>query len=126
LCKNSVPARLENSLKKECAMNKKNNSRSLPRKLIVLIYSENRCYPEVVGKLVPGLEIIFYGNKPIGWRYANPDDWPTIIPETRDIGKFNYNMQNCARGVIGVYDKNQDKHLTQMMRDWMDICDRDY
>jgi hypothetical protein len=97
----------------------------LPRKLTVLMYSDNSCYPITTNSLVPGLEIIFFRNKPIGWKFKNPDDSTAFKPEIRNIGRFNYSMQSCCTGVIGVYDKSQEEQLTQMLRDWMDIYHRD-
>jgi hypothetical protein len=89
------------------------------------MYSQNCCYPDVTDRLVPGLTIIFSKKKPTGWMYKNIGDKSPFMPQSRDIGSYNYSMRKCSSGVIGVYDGRNINHLRDMLRHWQFISDND-
>jgi|GEM_PF-1914250 len=78
--------------------------------LVVLEYSENECYTNVVsaGKKIQGLEIDSENGL---WSFR---EWKDIeIGESRNINDYH----GIARkyGVIGVYDRTNTKHLDFMV-----------
>ena len=42
----------------------------------------------------------------------------------KNIGSSNYFMQQSGFGVIGVYDRTNNEHLSQMNRDWHETQER--
>lgn len=88
----------------------------LPANLVALIYSPSHSsYPEVIpAEDLPGLEID--SEKGI-WSYRHPGSKPDNRPPKK-IGEYNYFAKESSSGVIGVYDRTNNKHLTSIARDW--------
>jgi hypothetical protein len=87
----------------------------LPNNLIALIYSPQHCsYPEVINDFVPGLSI---DTEKKTWSYQIPGSQHNA-QNPKKFGEHDYFAKENDSGVIGVYDRTNEKHLTSMVRDW--------
>jgi hypothetical protein len=88
--------------------------------LVALIYcTRHSSYPEVIPLKddMPGLELNLKAGT---WRYTLPGCRPNNNPPQK-IGEDEYSAKDRSSGVIGVYDRTKDNHLTSIARDWYEL-----
>jgi len=96
-------------------MKKDMQAEKLPENLVALIYCPSHSsYPEVTTDLIAGLTVNLEKKT---WSYKAPGGGQSNR-QLKKIGEHDYFAKDNNSGVIGVYDRNNEKHLTSMVRDW--------
>jgi hypothetical protein len=88
--------------------------------LVALIFcSRHGSYPEVMTLKddMPGLELDLKAGT---WRYTESGCRPNSQPPKK-IGESDYSAKDRSSGVIGIYDRTKDDHLTSVARDWHEL-----
>ncbi|MDD5463962.1 MAG: hypothetical protein PHP62_02350 [Candidatus Moranbacteria bacterium] len=103
-------------------MEKTTQNNNLLENLVALTYCPaHSSYPEVIRLQtnMPGLELNLEAGT---WRYTRPGCRPNTQPPKK-IGEYDYLAKDSSSGIIGIYDRTSDTHLTSIVRGWQTIRD---